>query len=389
MKKTRWAVWALSVAALFSGCKGFWDAPSGGGGGGGGGTASGVFYVLNQKTAQVAAFSFSTGTTITLNAITGSPYTIAAAPFAMALSPNGNFLYVSSAAGIYLYNVGSTGALTLSNNGQVISADPAYSMQVDPTGQWLIEAVSGMGTVNAIPLSTTTGAYNGNLQEAEATLPSANVQQLAVSPANSATPYVFVAMGASGTAVVPFTAANAKPFGGVARIVPKGTLGGATSVAVDPGNKLLYVGETVAVSGTQTGGLRVFTIGASQISEISGSPFATGGTGPSAILATASNVYVANKAVSGSSVGNITGFTVASNAGTYSLTKVNTVNAGSGPTGLAKENTSTYLLAVNYGGNPDLSAYTFDATTAGQLNAGPKAATGSDPVQAVAVVALP
>jgi hypothetical protein len=168
------------------------------------------------------------------------------------------------------------------------------------------------------------------------------------------------------------------------------TTGGATAVAVDPTNRLLYVGETVAVTGTQTGGLRVFNIGSTKLTEVSGSPYPTAGTGPSAIVPLTNYVYVANKAVSGSGNGNITGYPLVSTAGVYTLGAIiNTIAAGPGTVGLAEENTGTYLLAVNSGGSPDLSTYTFDSTTPGKLVAGTTLATGTDPTRAIAIAALP
>lgn len=379
----------LAAAVLLAGCKGFFDAlPSTGSGGGTGGNASGVFYVLNQRTGQIAGYSFATGGQ-SLTAVSNSPYTLGVAPLAMTISPNGSFLYVSTTAGISLYDIGSGGALTSVG---VISTDQAFAMQVDSTGTWLVEAVAGVATLNAIPL-TSTGQFNTALQEQTTTLPSANVQQLALTPSavssSISASFVFVAMGSGGTAVIPFTPTNSNPFGSVSRIAPRSNAGGDTAVAVDVSNPLLYIGETAAVSGTQTGGLRVFQLTATRLTEITGSPYATGGTGPSAILSTSGYVYVANKAVGGSTAGNITGYAVTLSGNTYSLAKVSTVNAGTGPVGLAEDSTSTYVLAVNLSGNPDLSTYTFDATTAGQLDAGITAATGTDPVQAVAVAAVP
>ncbi len=383
MKIGKWARMALMAAPLLAGCKGFWQAlpvtptPSGANGG--------IFYVLNQKTVQIAAFSIVSGQ---VTAVTGSPYTLGAVPFAMAVAPGGGYLYVSTAAGIYLYTIGTGGALTVGNGGNIIASDAAFAMQVDPTGSWLVEAVSGVGTLNAIPIVASTGLYNSALLEQTIALPAITVQGLAVSPANSTNPYVFVPLGANGTAVVPFKAANTDPFGSVSRIATLSTLGGANSVGIDPTNRLLYIGETAALSGTQSGGLRVFTVGA-QISEISGSPFATGGTGPSAILTGADNVYIANKAVSGSTTGNITGFSITATGTAYSLTAINTIASGIGTIGLAVESTSTYMLAVNSGGTPDLNLYTFDTTTAGKLVASATAATGTDPVQAIAIAAAP
>ncbi|HXI77478.1 MAG TPA: hypothetical protein VNH21_10095, partial [Steroidobacteraceae bacterium] len=228
-------------------------------------------------------------------------------------------------------------------------------------------------------------------------LPNINLNGLAASPANSTNPYVFVAMGVGGTEVIPFDAAStANPFGTLANIKAKNqTSGGASALAVDPTNRLLYVGEVAALTGTQTGGLRVFTISATSINEVTGSPYKTAGTGPSAILPSVDGnyVYVANKAVSGSATGNITGYPINVSGGVYSLgTLINTITAGTSTVGLAEESTGTHVLAVNASNSnssPDLATFTFDATTPGKLDAGATAATGTDPAGATAIVAVP
>jgi 6-phosphogluconolactonase len=388
MNGWKWALAGLAAAALLAGCKGFWQ-PLPTTTSTGTETASGVFYVLNQKTAQVVGFSFPSGST-TPTAVTGGSANLGAAPLAMTISPGGSFLYISTSVGIYLYTIGTGGTLTVANNGEAISTDPAIAMAVDPTDQWLVESTSGTGTLNAIPLDTTTGLLNSSLQEASIQLPNTNVEQMVISPAGATNTFVYVAMGPGGTEVIPFDAGNTTPFGSGTTIAVKNANGSANAVAVDPSNRLLYVAETVAVSGTQTGGLRAFTIGTTSLTEITKTAaYATGGTGPSAILATANYVYVANKAVSGSADGNITGFTINSTGGVYSLTSVSTIGAGEGTVGLAEESTSTYVLAVNAGGGPDLNTYTFDTTTVGKLDAGTTSATGTDPVVAVAVAAVP
>ncbi len=393
MKLSRCAWLGVAAMSLLAGCKGFWD-QSTSTGGTGTNPASGVFYVANEKTNQVAAMQFlanSSGPT----QLTGSPYTLAALPYTMAIAPTGNFLYVSTVAGIYVFSVASNGTLTAANNGAVITQDAAYAMAVDPTGTWLVEVVSGQGAVNAVPISASSGLLDSSRTEKSAALPTITISQLAMSPSNSQNPYVFVAMGAGGTAVVPFTAANANPFGAVTTINVLNAAGGANAVAVDPSNRLLYIGETAAVSGTQTGGLRVFTIGASSaMTELSGTgyPYSTGGLGPSAILAGTDLVYVANRTVSGSNDGNITGFSIGSSGTTtitYSLTSISTIAAGITTMSLAEDSTGTYVLAANSGASPDLSTFVFDATTSGKLDAGPTSATGTDPTQAVWVVAHP
>ena len=316
LTKLTLAAIALGSVAAIPGCSGFWNAPtdSGGGSDGGGGSstnpASGIFYVLDQKSNQLAGFSFAAKSTAP-TAVSGSPYTLPAIAFSLAMTPDGGTLYVGSASGIFVYTIDSTtGSLTLANSGTPISADPAYAMAVDPSGAWLLEVPSGGGVLSAIPLGDN-GLLDTSRDTVSKALPATSVTGIAVSPSGGSASYAFVAMGTGGTAIVPFAAGNTAPFGTVARIGIKNSLGGDNAVAVSPDNSLLYIGETAALSATQSGGLRVFTIGATQISEISGSPFATGGVGPSSILPTASAVYVSNSKVSGKTTGNITGYTVA------------------------------------------------------------------------------
>ena len=382
----------LVLTPILSGCKGFWDVPSGSGGGGTG-AASGFFYVLNQQTAQVTGFSFAASST-TLTAVSGSPYSLSAAPVAAAMSPNGGFLYVSTAAGIFAYGVNATtGALTLLNNATAISSDAAFAMVVDSSGSWLIEAVSGLGTVAAIPLDPTTGVLLTGGTEKLVNLPSgsASVVRLATTPSAAANPYVFAAMQTSGLAVIAFNSASSgNPFGTVQTIKPKNSGGGDTTVAVDLTSPVLYVGETLAYSANTSnpGGVRMFTYGANfAFSEVSGSPYSTGGLGPSAILPTSSYVYVANKTVSGSSGGNITAFAINTSGGTATgLTAVTsgTISAGVSTIGLAEDSTGTYILAVNNSGSPDLNAYTIGTT--GALTSYATGSTGTDPTEPVAIV---
>ena len=388
-RKHGWAGMLLSGVALLTGCTGFWNPPASSGGGGNS-NASGVFYVLNQQTSQVAGFSIPSGATKPA-AVSGSPYALpATAPLALAIAPQGKVLYVSTSLGIYAYSVGSSGALTLLNSGQPIDQnDVPTTLSVDSTGSWLLAATSGLGVLTAIPV-TSAGTFDSTRKVQTANLPGTAIEQLAVSPANSTNAYVYVAMGGSGTGVLPFTAGSATPFSTITTYKVKNTGGSDNTIGVDPTNRLLYVGETAALTGKQSGGLRVYTVGASAaLTEVTGSPLATGGTGPTAIVATANYVYVGNRSVSGSTKGNVTVYPVTSSGGSYSLgTLVNTLDAGQEVSGLARESTGTYLLAVNIGGNPDLNTFTFDSAT-GKIVAGTAVATGTDPVQAIAIAAVP
>lgn len=389
-------VWGLAIAALcLTGCSGFWDAlPSSGSGGGTGSTTltSGDIYVLNIATNQMVGLYVNAGT---LTALTGSPYALSSAPLAITVAPNNAFLYVSSLNGIFAYSIdASTGQLTLGNNGQPITADAATSMQVDPTSSWLIEGGSGASAVYAIHINSSTGvlAVSGEAQIA-ANLPSSTVNQIAISPDGS---FVLVANGSAGTATIPFNAANNNPFGSVGRINPLGTTTGeALSVAFDPiltgttAPRVFYVGETVAISGSNSGGLRVFNF--STVKEITGSPFAIGGLAPYSILpfSTGQYVYVVSRQTASGSTGVIAGFSLADTNGTPALTALgSSFTTGTNPQALVEDSSHAFVFAVDFGGNPDILGFTIDSTKLGYLDRVISNATGTDPVQAGAVAAI-
>jgi 6-phosphogluconolactonase (cycloisomerase 2 family) len=387
MKLRKCARLLLAVTPLLAGCGNFWQPPDSTGSGGGTTTtlSGGYFYVTNQATMQLVAYDINSGS---LNKI--GAYTLAAAPYAVAIAPNGSLLYVSTIAGIYLYNIGSGGGLTIGNSGGVISSDPASSMVVDTSGSWLVDAVQGTAgvQVDAIPI-TSSGIYTGGtVGSQQYALTNATVHQLALSSDDL---NVFVASGQGGTLVIPFNSSSTNPLGSRATVVAVShSDGSALSVAVDPTLRLFYIGETLASGGT-TGGLRVFnysSLGGS-LTQATGSPIASGGNAPQAILPIASGdyVYVGN-GVGLSSAGNVTGFSIASASGAYTIAQASTVSAGIQPYGLAEDSSANFVVAVSEGGSPDLEAYIFDTTTAGQLDSVVKSATGTDPTQAVAVAAI-
>ena len=310
------------------------------------------------------------------------------------MAPNGKFLYVSTGSGIYLYTIASGGALTLGNSNQAISPDPAITMQVDSTNSWLVDAISGSSQLNAIaidPNSGTLAVAGESEQQFPGGLPATTPVQLAISPNDSSTCtdcYVFVAMGTGGTEVIHFVPNNANPFGNSGHINLVNSSGGDNAVAVDPNNRLLYVGETAALpTAVQTGGLRVFAVGSSGVTEFTGTgyPYSVGGAGPSAILPSADGnyVYAANRSVKNSTAANIAEFSVTST----SLTSIGTAAAGpQGRIGLAEDSMRHFVLAVDFAGNPDLDAYTMSS---GALTSAIQSSTGTDPVGAVAIAALP
>jgi hypothetical protein len=389
MKRAIWTAVLLIPALLMTGCSGFWDLSTSSS------TtsttdSSGYFYVLNQTTATLAGYYIDAGT---LTKVSGSPYSLPSTPYSIAMAPSGDFLYVGTASGIYLYTISSSGKLTIGNSGSAISTDVASAMAI--SGSWLIDAYlasTGVVELNAYSISSSTGAYQGTEETQTFSVSSAAVEQMVISPDYD---YLFLALGSGGSLAVPFTSGNTNPIGSTAKSISVANSGGsALSVAVDPSERLFYIGETLANSSASTGGLRVFLYSSlsGTLKQASGSPITSGSLAPHAILPEASGtyVYVAN-GNGNSSTGILKEFEITYSSSTYTVTGESTYTSGIMPMGLAEDSDDNFVLAVSDGGStsagdPDLEALSMSS---GALTANIKSTTGTDPTGAIAIVAQP
>lgn len=297
----------LGVLLCLSGCgKFFIDTNTGGGGGGGGTNTGNYFYVANSTTKSVAGFVIGTSN---LTNTSNSPYTLGVPPNAIAVTPNGNYLYVASVAGaIYGYSVGSNGALSLLNGGNaLISNISPTALRVDPSGNWLIVADP---TPQAFVFSI--NSSNGSLtQQGSSLLLSAGAPNHIVFTPNNGLVYISLASlnGSPNTGGVQICTFN-QSTGGLSKtnqfLLPQHASGSDNGLAVDPAGKYLFVAETGGK------GLRELSIAANgTLTEMTGSPFQTG-LGPSAVLvdSTGGYVYVTNR-----TDGTISAFSLSSTGG--------------------------------------------------------------------------
>lgn len=362
---------------LLSGCGKFFpplSSTGGGGNGGGGGSSSGDFLYagnLGTNPPTVAGFSIATSA---LSNISGSPWQLSLEPTALAVTPDNAFLYVGSASGgIFVFTIGSNGALTLGNSGSSVATGVAPSvLRVDSTGRWLIggSAFSGQVFVEAIgsggiltPLSSSVVALNS----------STPIQDLVISPSNS---LVFASAGTAGVYTMSFNAST----GALAQV--NGVLNPKQSPDADDGMAITPSGNFLLVAETGIGGVRVLSVSSSGgLSEISASPFKTA-TGAFAVLVDSAGkyAYVANR-----SNGNITAFSIGS-TGTLTAITGSPFSTGGSPSQMVEDKTDTYLAVVNAGGSPDLQVFSIDSST-GALTSFKTASTGTSPANATTIAA--
>jgi 6-phosphogluconolactonase len=369
----RWLTGSMSISALLlAGCGDFFTKSSSGGGG----TTVGSFTYVGTQTGVLVGYSVSsTGALATLS---GSPNQFATAPVvALAVTPSNTVLY-AGVAGIGVYGLGinsSTGVTTLINTNALVQDVAPSALTVDPSGKFLLVAglANGVAAVGEYAinsdgtLSEVTGSPVSITFVAGTDTSNLSVQNIAVAPNSS---YVFVTLGQLGVVPMPFNtsgslSANTQIIG------PKATSGIANQdlgLAVNSTSSALFVGETNV-------GVRVFTIGTSSFTEISGSPFAAGGQPRSLTIdGTGGYLYVAN-----ATDNSISGYSVLASGALTPLSGSPFSSVGTQPFALALDQSKKFLVAADLGGNPDVQLFSFDSTTAGKLDPGATATNAAQP----------
>jgi YVTN family beta-propeller protein len=362
----------IASTAMLTGCSDFFKAITTTSTG-----SSSYVYVTNAG-GTLAEYTLTSGV---LAAVSGSPISLPEAPTCIAVAPNNAFLYVGTAEGVFLYTIGSGGALTEGNDDTVVyinqSGLQVESMVIDSTSSWLIMTYQNSTEIDALPISATSGlagttVYSATLK-AGTTSPT-----LAITPANST---IMVTMGSTGTEVIAFNpSATGTPFATTATVIaPNASAYSATAVASDPSSTYLYITEASTATTPGVGKLRLFKL-ASLGAELSGSPYTTG-IGPSAVLPDKSGAYVY---VANSTDGTLSGYTIDTTAQTLTALD-STIPTGKSPVGLAEDTSKKYVLSAGSGANPNLWLYSFDtaadgsldvASTTSTLSTSPSAANG-------------
>jgi 6-phosphogluconolactonase (cycloisomerase 2 family) len=363
---------SLASLLVLAGCGQFFP-PLTSGGGGSGSSSGDYIYAGNVGTNPLTVAGFSIASAA-LSSISGSPWSVALEPTALAVTPDDTYLYAGSAAGgIYVYSIGSTGAITLGNGGVPVATGVSPSvLRVDPTGKWLIGGSTFAGQAYVYQIGT--GGTLTSISTSIVTLNSSDpVTDLEITPSGN---YIYVSCGTAGIYTMSFDTSTGAMAQVNTVLSPKVTDAADYGLAVSPSGSYLFAAETV------TGGVRVFNIGTNgTLTETSGSPYSTG-TGAWSVLvdSTGSYVYVANR-----TQGTISGFLL--NNGALTQITGSPFTTGTLPVAMVEDKSDAYIAVICNGGGPDLQVFKFDSTTAGALDSLATAKTGTDPTQASSIAA--
>ena len=346
----------------------------------GSGSSNSYIYVANGNAADIAGFSLNGSV---LDNLPSSPYLLnGSVPTAMVTTPDGSFLYVGISTGaVYVYVIGSNGALALGNGGQAVASmtvEPTY-MAVDRKSNFLFIGSNTLAQMYEYQINTSTGALTtpaGNAQ-GYVTL-SGEPEQIYVAPNNQ---YIYVGetpqYGGSGGIDIFTLNASTGALSNALHMNSKNTASYVDETLVsDSNSKYLFAGETGCSC------VRAFTIGSGgALSEVSGSPFTTQ-VGPSAMAVDPTNTYLY---VGSKNSNEIDGYQIGSSGALTPLSSSPFSGAGVDPVAMALDETNTYLVVAAAQDYPDLEVFSFDATTAGKLDSVTNAKTGNDPTNPVAM----
>jgi 6-phosphogluconolactonase (cycloisomerase 2 family) len=321
----------------------------------------------------LAEYDISSGA---LTAISDSPHNLNFIPVALSVAPSNLFLYVATipgaaSPGIFLYSIGSSGALTVANGGSALVADTIASMDISPDGNFLFTVSNTGQTMNEYQVNKSTGGLTfaasvvlPGFTCALTGTPASQACTVKVSPSGQ---FVVVALGTQGDVIFPYSSTNGLTGAGATQILSGNgsTVGSATgdfSLALDK-NNFAYIARTAA--------LAVYSIDASGTpTQRSTFSYASGVTPRSVTLSSSDNyVYTANEGA-----GTISEFAIASSGALTQLTG-SPVAAPASVSALGVDKTGAYLVAAGY--NSSNGVQLFAIGTDGTLSLKASAASGT------------
>ena len=346
-------------------------------------TTGDYVYVVNATTNTVSEFSLASSA---LTAISGSPVSLSSvlasqSAASVAVTRANTYVYVGGQGGIACFSIGSTGALTAVTTSNLTSTGDFVSLDTSPDGQWLV-ALDGVNhSINIYGINASTGllTLNGTATAYPLVMASNPSVAQAVRFAPTGT-FLAVALGTSGDVIYPFTTSSGVlgTTGQEITFSTTGTNASDNALVFDSTGTYLYVARLI--SGTGNSRVASYSLNSSGVA--TAVQTAVSGDAPYGITidSTGTYLYTANR---GSA--NVSGYSIAS--GVFTALSGSPYSSGLSATALVEDNSKKYLVAAASNGSYDYTLYSFDALTAGKLDAVSVGASGSDPAGSVAVAA--
>jgi 6-phosphogluconolactonase (cycloisomerase 2 family) len=312
---------------------------------------------INSVPGAVSGYAVDS-TTGALSPVPGSPFAAGVTPVSVAVTPSNKFVYVANfvSDNISAYSVdGTTGALTAVSGSPFAAGNAPRSIAIDPSGRFVYVADdSSHNNISAYTIDATTGALSsvpGSPFETAPTptTPGWNASSVAIDPSGK-----FLYVPSDAGYVLTFKIDSNT---GALTVVSRSFCGAGpqpSSVAVDPSGKFVYV--------TGDRDIRAYTVDGTTgaLTAVSDSPFATGFTYELsvAIDPLGKFVYVTN---TGS--GNISAYTVDSTTGALTPVTGSPFASLRLPFSMAIDPSGKFAYVADNGSQDSfITAYTIDGT---------------------------
>ena len=121
-------------------------------------TPTDTFAYISDGLSGVAAYSINP-TTGGLTPVAGSPFLAGVGSSALAITPNGKFLYVAATTGLVGFSINSDGSLT-SLGSPLTFPSPPLAMSIEPSGAFLYVTSNNSPSVSIFQINATTGVLS-------------------------------------------------------------------------------------------------------------------------------------------------------------------------------------------------------------------------------------
>lgn len=329
-------------------------------------------YIANKGAGTISAFSYTTSGSFT--AVPGSPFSVGAAPTAMAVARSGKYLYAlnytsQSISGFSIHP--QTGALTAVSGSPFANGagTSPVSLAIDPAEKFLYVANSLSGTVSVYPINSATGALGAQIAGSPFAT-SGTPQSIAM---DSTGQFLYVASSVTNS----ISLHSVNSVTGILSTPPVISLIGGSPVALaaDPTGKFLFLGSASSSYSSFN-----INAGTGTISTAAGAPYASacnnygaavGGGGKYLYLAQATCATLAAVSI------NTTTGTLSHIQGSVNLVTFPTATT---TYGVAVDASDTFVFASNWSGS-SFSVYTIN-TSDGSLSqiSGSPISVGTNPL---------
>jgi 6-phosphogluconolactonase (cycloisomerase 2 family) len=309
-------------------------------------------YVANNVDSNISGYTIDPETGV-LTDVPGSPFTTGVQPTSIAVDPSGKFAYTANFNDndVSEYTINAlSGALTPVSGSPVLAQTHPFSVTVDPSGRFAYVANSFSSSISGYSINPSTGSLTALSGSPYTTGLNTQPFSVAIDPSGR-----FLCAAIENTNQV--ESFSIDPTSG--KLAAIGSLPTGMSpelVVVDPSGRFVYVAD-------EDGHVSAYTIStAGSLTQITGSPFLAGHRTVSvAVDPSGRFLYAANNGNGAVASFNVSAYTIDQNSGALTEIIGSPFATGAASRSVTVDPSGNFVYVANTGTN-DVSAFTIDQT---------------------------